>query len=121
MKQKKLRTESIPTVIDLEKNFILIMKPDDMIKSETPQQKRTNPNSARYMINQLFDEIEQRDILDSDQLRDIRYLLNDYFENNSSEPNTNYYNNEIFCTIDDDFEEQWVTPYDDDSQINLYY
>jgi hypothetical protein len=121
MKQKNLRQLASPNLIELEKNFILILKPKEMIKTETTKRKGENPKYARYMIDQLFDEIEQRDLLDFEKLRDIRFLLDDYFENYYSGSNTDFNETNPIRTINIEAEDPWDTPYDDDNQISIYY
>jgi len=121
MKQKKLRHNSSPNLIELEKNFILIMKPKEMMITETMKQKNENPKFARFMIDQLFDEIEQRELLDYEKLRDIRFLLDDYFENYYSDSTTDFSEPNHIRTINFEADDPWDTPYDNEDAISIYY
>jgi hypothetical protein len=121
MKQKNLRQFANPDLIELEKNFILIMKPKEMINNESSNRKNESHKHARYMIDQLFDEIEQIDLLDYEKLRDIKFLLDDYFENYYSGSNTDFTERNPIITINSDPDDPWDTPYDDDNQISIYY
>jgi hypothetical protein len=119
MKQNELCHEKALSAMEIEKNFILILKPDDIIKCEANRQKIKNAAPVKNMIEQLLDEFEYRELLESEKLRDIKFLITDYFDSNSSEQQI--YNRDNFLYDDDSYNDNWDTPYDENGEINLIY
>ncbi len=125
MQNNEMLTDRKKTLNNLERDFILIMKPDELIDYEQNSTTKPDTRTARNLIDQLLGELEQRDLIEHETLRDIRFILDEYFHSNSAETALDYFEsaftNENANNNVDNMDDYWDTPYDSDNQINFNY
>lgn len=110
---------------ELEKNFILIMKPEELIRSEQGKfTVKPTIKTAENIFEQLFEEMLARKILEPETIRDIKFLFWEYLENLSNENLFDNYDTNITNNNTDEENDEiefWQNPYQNGINLNITY
>lgn len=106
---------------NIEKNFILIMKPREWIDAEENNSlSEISTRTVLSILDQIFEELRERNILENEAIKDIRFIILEYLDN----MNVNIVQNTSLSCDCDQFEDgtdYWNSPYEIPDSVKIDY
>lgn len=102
---------------NIEKNFILIMKPRELIDAdENNSISDIKTKAAVNILDQIFEELRDRNILENETIKDIRFIIYEYLESLSF---NDVNNSSLLYNIDqyDESDNYWDSPYESPNHV----